>query len=230
MRVTSVSRMLSVATRFTHCPPQDSTCICVSSNTTQCNVLAQSLVSLIPTVNDQFNVSFTPAVVADAMSSSRVSALSSDCAAQAQVVDVSPALDSQTVPNRTAWAQSTLLWSFVLSQNTSSVGSLRDFVTKADWGSLPGDGPVTGQSSKFSTTQLGYVFDFAAQTISEPLVSFISDGQPSSSQLSEVSSIAHTSLDRMYTFASGTCLNLFLLVLLTLPSDSIVYNSVNGYG
>jgi len=91
-----------------------------------------------------------------------------------------------------------------LSQNTSSVGRLRDFVTKADWRSLTGDGPVNGQSSKFSTTQLGYVFDFAAQTISEPLVSFISDGQPSNSQLSEVSSVAHTSLDRMYTFASAS--------------------------
>ncbi|KAI9460983.1 hypothetical protein BJY52DRAFT_243011 [Lactarius psammicola] len=182
----------------------DSTCVCVSSNTTQCNVLAQSLVTLIPIVNDQFNANFTPAVVANAMSSSRASALSSDCAAQARVVDVSPALDSQTVPNRTAWAQSTLLWSFVLSQNTSSVGTLRGFITKADWRSLPGDGPVTGQSSKFSTTQLGHVFDFAAQTISEPPVSFISDGQPSSSQLAEVSNTARTSLDRMYAFASAS--------------------------
>ena len=140
------------------------------------------------------------------MSSSQDSALSSDCAAQAQVVDVSPALNPQAVPNRTEWAQSALLWSFVLSQNTSSVGSLRGFITKADWGSLPGDGPVYGNSSTFSTTQLGYVFDFAAQTISEPPVSFISDGQPSSSQLAEVNSIALSSLDRMYTFASGTYL------------------------
>lgn len=140
------------------------------------------------------------------MYSSQVSALSGDCAAQARLVDVSPALDPQTVPNRTAWAQSTLLWSLVLSQNTSSVGSLRDFVTKADWGSIPVDGPVADQPKIFSTTQLGYMFDFAAQTISEPPVSFISDGQPSSSQLSEVSGIAHASLDRMYTFASGTYL------------------------
>jgi hypothetical protein len=224
-----------VATRFAHCPPQDSTCVCVSSNTTQCKVLAQSLVSLIPIVNDQFNANFTLAVVANAMSSSQAPALSSDCAAQAQLVDVSPALNPQTVPNRTTWAQSTLLWSFVLSQNTSSVQILRSFVAKANWKSLPGDGPVTGQSSKFSTTQLGYVFDFAAQTISEPPVSFISDGQPSSSQLAEVSSIAGTSLDRMYTFASGTylidaCKNLCLMVLPTIPSDSIIYNSVNGYG
>ncbi|KAH9064324.1 hypothetical protein EDB87DRAFT_1402000 [Lactarius vividus] len=179
----------------------DSTCVCVS---TQCNVLAQSLVNLIPFVNDQFHANLTPAVVANAMSSSRASALSSDCAAQARVIDVSPALDSQTVPNRTAWAQSTLLWSFVLSQNTSSVGRLRDFITEADWKSLPGDGAVTGQSSKFSTTQLGYVFDFATQTISEPAVSFIPDGQPSSSQLAEMSNIARTTLDRMYTFASAS--------------------------
>ncbi|KAI9445303.1 hypothetical protein H4582DRAFT_907061 [Lactarius indigo] len=179
----------------------DSTCVCVS---TQCDVLAQSLVNLIPIVNDQFHANFTPAVVANAMSSSRASALSSDCAAQARVIDVSPTLDSQTFPNRTAWAQSALLWSFVLSQNTSSVRRLRDFITKADWKSLTGDGAVAGQSSKFSTTQLGYVFDFAAQSISEPIVSFIPDGQPSSSQLAEMSNTARTTLDRMYTFASAS--------------------------
>ncbi|KAI0307711.1 hypothetical protein B0F90DRAFT_1676445 [Multifurca ochricompacta] len=182
----------------------DSTCVCISSDTSQCNPLAQSLINLIPVVNGQFNVNFTPAAVANAMSSSQSLALSSDCAAQARVVDVSPALDSQSVPNRTEWAQSALLWSFVLSQNTSSVGKLRDFITTANWKHLSGDGPVTGESSGFSTTQLGYTFDFAAQTISEPGISFISDGQPSRSQLAEVSSTARTTLDRMYTFASAS--------------------------
>jgi hypothetical protein len=137
------------------------------------------------------------------MSSSSASALSDDCAAQARVVDVSPALDSQTVPNRAEWAQGALLWSFVLSQNTSSVGQLRNFISKVHWKSLPGDSPVTGLSSKFSTTQLGYVFDFAAQTISEPSVSFVTDGQPSNAQLAEVDSTAHAALDRMHSFASG---------------------------
>lgn len=182
----------------------DSTCVCTSS-AGQCNPLAQSLVSLIPTVNTQFNANFTPETVADAMSTSGVSALSYDCAAQAQVVDVSPALDSQSMPNRTGWAQSALLWTFVLSQNTSSVGQLRNFVSKAHWKSLTGDGPVTGSSSEFSTTQLGHTFDFAAQTISEPSVSFVTDGQPSNAQLAEVDYTAHAALDRMYSFASGAC-------------------------
>ncbi|KAH9984660.1 hypothetical protein BJV74DRAFT_776148 [Russula compacta] len=182
----------------------DSTCVCTSAkNTSQCEPLAQGLVSLIPIVNDRFNANFTPAFVVNAMSSSGASGLSNDCAAQARVVDVSPALDSQSVPNRTEWAQGALLWSFVLSQNTSSVGKLRDFISNADWSSLPGDSPVTGLS-KFSTTELGYTFDFAAQTVSEPSVSFITDGQPSNTQLAEVSSTARTALDRMYTFASAS--------------------------
>lgn len=184
--------------------PVDSTCICTSS-ASQCNPVAQSLVSLIPIVNNYFDANFSSETVADAMSSSGDSALSDDCAAQARVVDVSPALDSQRVPNRTEWAQSALLWSFVLSQNTSSVGQLRSFISKADWKSLPGDGPVAGHSSKFSTTQLGYVFDFADQTVSEPNVSFVTDGQPSNAQLAEVDSTAHAALDRMYSFASGAC-------------------------
>ncbi len=182
----------------------DSTCVCTSSNTSQCNPLAQSLVSLIPFVNDQFDSKITPATVVNALSSSGVSALSSDCAAQARVVDVSPALDSQIVPNRTEWAQAALLWSFVLSQNASSVGNLRDFISKTHWSGLPRDGPVTGFSSKFSMTELGFIFDFAAQTISEPSVSFVTDGQPSSAQLAEVGSTALAALDRMYSFASGT--------------------------
>ncbi len=161
--------------------------------------------SLIPIVNRQLNANFTPEIVADAISSSGASALVNDCAAQARVVDVSPALDSQTVPNRTEWAQAVLLWSFVLSQNTSSTGQLRNFISKAGWKSLPGDGPVAGFSSKFSTTQLGYNFDFAAQTLSEPNVSFVTDGQPSDAQLAEVDYTAHAALDRMYSFASGAC-------------------------
>lgn len=139
------------------------------------------------------------------MSTSGVSALSDDCAAQARLVDVSPALDSQSMPNRTTWAQGALLWTFVLSQNTSSVGQLRSFISKAHWKSLTGDGPATGFSSEFSTTQLGYTFDFAAQTISEPSVSFVTDGQPSNAQLAEVDYTAHAALDRMYSFASGAC-------------------------
>jgi len=182
----------------------DSTCVCTSSNTSQCNPLAQSLIDLVPIVNDQFSANFTPAAVANAMSSSGVSTSSDGCAAQARVVDVSPALDPQSVPNRTQWAQGALLWTVVLSQNTSAVGKLRDFVAKAKWGSLSGDGPIAGQSSKFSTTQLGYTFDFAAQTVSEPSVSFISDGEPSSGQLAQVDNTALAALDRMYTFASAS--------------------------
>jgi hypothetical protein len=139
------------------------------------------------------------------MSSSGASALSNDCAAQARLIDVSPALDPQRVPNRTEWAEGALLWSFVSSQNTSSVGKLRDFISKARWNSLPGDSPISGLSPKFSTIELGYTFDFAAQTISEPSVSFITDGQSSNAQLAEVGSTARATLDRMYTFASGTC-------------------------
>ncbi|KAI0271388.1 hypothetical protein BC834DRAFT_818152 [Gloeopeniophorella convolvens] len=180
----------------------DSTCVCTST-AGQCNPLAQSLITLIPIVNGQFGANFTPAGVANAMFSSQDSALGDDCAAQARMVDVSPALDSQRAPNRTEWAQSALLWTFVQSQNTTSVGKLRDFVSKAKWTSLSGDGPVTGHS-EFSTTQLGYTFDFAAQTTTEPNVSFVTDGQPSNSQLAEVSSTARGALDRMYAFASAS--------------------------
>ena len=55
----------------------------------------------------------------------------------------------------------------------------------------------------FSHTTSGYTFDFAAQTISPPNITFQEAAQPSSNQLAEVSAIAETALDRIYSYAQG---------------------------
>ncbi|KAA1467926.1 hypothetical protein DENSPDRAFT_833101 [Dentipellis sp. KUC8613] len=183
----------------------DGTCVCASSSSGQCNHLAQSLVELTPTANKLLGVNMTPDVVAAAMFAVQGTPVNGNCAAQAKVVDVAPGLDPQTMPNRTQWAQSALLWSFVQSQDPTAVGKLQEFVQKANWGSLSNtDGPENDQSSAFKTTSLGFNFDFASQTVSEPQVLFQNDGQPSSAQAAQVSDTARGALDRMYSFATAS--------------------------
>ncbi|KAI0321372.1 hypothetical protein OF83DRAFT_1168527 [Amylostereum chailletii] len=182
----------------------NATCVCTSSDSGQCNRLAQSLIDLIPTVNNAFNVNFTSSSVALAA----ISAFGTndpDCSAQARVIDVAPALDPQIVPNRTSWAQSALLWSFVLSEDASSVQKIQNFVRKADWDRVKGvDGPIYSQASRFATVALGFRFDFAEQTISAPTVSFVHDGQAGSDQISQVSNASTNALNSLYTQASAS--------------------------
>lgn len=131
------------------------------------------------------------------------SVVHNDCSQQALVLDVSPALGSST-PNRTAWAQAALMWSMVLSQSETDVGKLRDFVRGADWSSIDNvDGAIISKGTKYQTVQLGFDFDFAAQTITEPGVKFSDDGEPSSDQLAKTDSTTQAALDKVYTAASG---------------------------
>lgn len=165
-------------------------------------------------MNTLFDVNYTTNSVAAVMFTAFGSPVNSDCRQQAIIVDVAPGLSSSTYPNRTTWAQAALLWSFVRSQNTSEVAKLQDFVQGADWSSLSsGDGPVS-TSSTFETTVLGYTFDFAAQTVTPPETTFEVDGQPSSSQISQVSDVGESVLDRMYAFAHGESFSYLLFLLL----------------
>lgn len=128
----------------------------------------------------------------------------SNCASQANVVDVAPALDANAFYNRTTWAQSALLWNFVLSENMTATQELQEFVLQADWGSLgTSDGPVPDSSSQFATEVSGFRFDFASQTVAAPPAKFSDVGQPSTPQLGQLNDVAEAALDRMSTFALG---------------------------
>lgn len=121
----------------------DATCVCTSTTAGQCNQLAQSLVDLVPSLNTLFNATFTPATPSTAIW--KVQGTSSgNCAAQADLVDVSPALNSATSPNRTTWAQAALLWNVVMTEDLDGASGLQDFVLNAGWTSLsPPDGRPT---------------------------------------------------------------------------------------
>ncbi|VDC01843.1 unnamed protein product [Peniophora sp. CBMAI 1063] len=181
----------------------DATCVCTSSSSSSCNAVAASLVNLLPTVNDIFAANMTSSDVSTSMTAAFGSVAHNDCSQQALVLDVSPVLGSST-PNRTAWAQAALMWSMVLSQSDSDVGTLRDFVRDADWSAIENvDGPITSKGATYQTTQLGFAFDFAAQTVSEPGTTFSDDGEPSSEQLAKTDSTTQAALDKVYTAAAA---------------------------
>jgi len=181
----------------------DATCVCLpQSGQGQCTPVAASLLNLVDMVNNNFQSNLTSADVE--LSVNSAFGRQTDCSAQADVIDVAPALDVGLVPNRTAWAQSALMWAFVQSASPSAVGKLQGFVRGADWASVQNiDGPIPSASSRFSTTMLGFTFDFAAQTITAPQVLFANDGQASSDQISRLKDTTEAALDRVYTAASG---------------------------
>lgn len=182
----------------------DATCVCTATTPGQCgNKLAQNLVNLIPTLNTLFTTDFTPVTLSKAIWLAQGDPGNS-CANQALLVDVAPGLDVNTFPNRTQWAQTALLWDLVESSNTADVSTLRKFATSAPWSNLgASDGPTPDPSSSFTTTVSGFQFNFAAQTVTAPSVTFADIGQPSSAQIAQVDATARGALDRMYTFAAG---------------------------
>jgi hypothetical protein len=97
-----------------------------------------------------------------------------------------------------------MLWNLVQSQNMSALLDMQKFVSDAPWSSLgETDGPVPNTSSKLSLLESGFIFDFAGQTVTQPSVSFVGDGAPTSAQIAQVGSTALSVLDRMYSFALG---------------------------
>lgn len=178
----------------------NSTCVCTLS--TRCDGLAKNIVDLIPQLNGAFSINMTANSVYNNIWLAQGSTTGSNCASQSLLVDVGKNLDQQTFPNRTHWAQTSLLWNVVQSQDLQASTELRTFVQNAPWQLLQAsDGPLSINSSKFTTTVSGFTFNFATQTISQPPVSFITQGQPTNAQVAQVGSVAGSTLDRMYSFA-----------------------------
>ncbi|KAI0788544.1 hypothetical protein C8Q75DRAFT_719680 [Abortiporus biennis] len=182
----------------------DATCVCTSSAAGQCNQLAQNLVDLIPTLNAAFNASFNPDSLGTSIWQAQGSPPGDSCAAQASLVDVAPTLDVTQSPSRVQWTQAALLWNLAQSQSLSDTSKLQKFVLAADWKSLSAmDGPTSEGGDNFATQVSGFIFDFAAQTVVAPSITFISDGQPSQEQVGKVNSATQVVLDRLYTTAQA---------------------------
>ncbi|KAJ7181764.1 hypothetical protein C8R43DRAFT_912144 [Mycena crocata] len=176
----------------------DATCVCTSPVASRCDGLAQNLVTLTPTMNRLFGTNYSVHEVFIWIWTVQGTVTAKNCAAQATLVDVGSSVALTNFPNRTEWAQAALLWDLQSLNNTG----LQEFVVNAPWETLTVDGPTTSPNpSLFSTGASGYQFDFAAQTIAVPSVSFVVDGAPTSSQAAQVPSTVP--LDRMYSFAAA---------------------------
>ncbi|KAF5375248.1 hypothetical protein D9758_000181 [Tetrapyrgos nigripes] len=183
----------------------DATCVCTS--TTGCQGIAQSIVDLIPTMNELFSTNHTNATVYNSLWFAVGSPSGDSCARQAILIDAGPALSSITHPNRTRWTQAALLWNTVQSQDADASQSLRDFIKSAPWSSIDSsDGPVDDHSLSFSTSASGFIFNFASQTVDPQSADFKESGQPVNEQISRVGDTALQALNRMYSFgyASST--------------------------
>ncbi|KAG9091673.1 hypothetical protein FS749_016363, partial [Ceratobasidium sp. UAMH 11750] len=183
----------------------DASCVCTSSLAGQCNPLANSVASLIDPVNRFFNPSpaFTPASVALSLWELQGSPLpGANCANQADLIDVGPALGDSGA-NRTEFARSALLWTLVMSMDVNGTARMQDFVQGLDFSLLDGPGAqsVAGQ---FRFGAAGYQVDFDALTVSQPVVSWIGAGKPSDEQVGLVSERLKAALDRVYTFAAAS--------------------------
>jgi hypothetical protein len=162
-------------------------------------------------------MNLTSASVSTAIWIAQGAPVENNCVPQALLVDVSAAINPWTSPNRTQWAQSALLWNLVQSQNLSSVQEMRTFILNAPWSRLAvADGAVPDNLNKFNISVSGFTFDFAAQTVSQPNITFISDGQPTNAQISQVGGTAQNALDRMYSYALG-------MIHILLSKDFLTY-------
>lgn len=179
----------------------NASCVCTSTSGT-CNGLAQSIIDLVPVLNDKFSSSYTNADVYTSLWYAQGTTGSKDCSEQALLVDTGKSLSAQTYPERVKWTRAALLWNIVQSQDVEAANSMRKFVQKLPWSDLGNDGPIDAQpSSTFTSTFAGYTYNFAKQEVSQPSTTFINQGQPLNAQIARVGQKAQAALDRMYSYA-----------------------------
>lgn len=160
-------------------------------------------------MNRLFNPSpaFTPASVALSIWELQGSPLQgANCANQADLIDVGPALtytERGTVSaNRTEFARSALLWTLVMSMDTNGTARMQDFIQGLDFDLL--DGPTSATvAGEFLFGAAGYQVDFGKLTVSQPAVTWVGAGRPDDAQVGLVSGDLRSALDRVYTFAAG---------------------------
>ena len=181
--------------------PSDATCVCTSTDADQCNGLAGGIIDLVPYLNDQFMVNFTDGDVYISFWQAQGTPSGSNCAEQALLIDVAPALSSVNTPNLTQWARTAILWNLVESQDLAASQMLRTFVVQAPWDTVTLND--SAQQDAFRTNVSGYTFDFAAQSVMAPAHSFSAVAQPPTEQNSRVNPPTRTALDYMYGYAVG---------------------------
>ncbi|KAG2023381.1 hypothetical protein CC2G_001042 [Coprinopsis cinerea AmutBmut pab1-1] len=181
----------------------NSTCVCTADDS-RCNPLARNLIDLIPSVNEAFSSNLTAHDIYTSLWYSQGRTRSNDCSPQALLVDSGKRLKEELYPTRTQWVRAALLWNVVQAQDLQSSEDMLKFVQSAPWDSLPGDAPTNVKEESFTASFSGFIYNFAAQTVTPISATFASQGQPTREQIARVGSTAQSTLDRMYTFAQAS--------------------------
>ena len=163
--------------------------------------MAQSLIELIPTANAVFELNLTSNSLALQLSDLQGQPVGG-CAAQAVLVDVSPALDQTTSPRRTEWARTAILYNLLRTYDLSGTEALRSSIAESDCGSLP-DVPIDTSPDNLTFAASGFEVDVAAMTFSVKSMSWVNISAADATQVQRVGLFAGHALDRMYSYASG---------------------------
>ncbi|CAG7847689.1 SubName: Full=Uncharacterized protein {ECO:0000313/EMBL:CCA67843.1} [Serendipita indica DSM 11827] len=205
----------------------NATCVCTSKVAGRCSPVAQGLLDLLPSVNQLFNINATEDNLALTLWDLQGQPASS-CASQAVLVDVAPALNQTTSPNRTEWARAAILYNLLQTVDLDSTARLRKSVSQADFSKLPGnDGPVTGDSLRIVFESSGFMFDFASMSFLPGAVEWKEDSGVNQTQAGRVGFVADRALDRMYSFSSAssvqrsTALARYWAAVLQLPESDL---------
>lgn len=156
-------------------------------------------------MNTHFSVDFTASNVSLALWDQLGDPLN-DCSKQALLIDVAPSLAVSLSPNRTEFARSAILYSFMETQSLNTTEQMRSFVANADFANLTGqDGPVDDDRKAVGLTfgVDGFIYNFAGMTFRPPPISWNANSQALGEQIDRVGSVADSVLDRMYSFSTG---------------------------
>ncbi|KAG7099311.1 hypothetical protein E1B28_001169 [Marasmius oreades] len=180
----------------------NATCVCIPSTAGSCNALASAVIDAIPLMNDAFSTNYTLSSTYNSLWLAHAATSSSDCGSQALLIDAAPGLKFVDSPNRTQWARSALLWTVLQTQDVQVVQNMQKALQNAPWSSVgSSDGVVEDKKNAFSTSASGFTFNFASQTVTQPSVTFVNNGQPSNAQIGRVGGASLDALNRMYSYA-----------------------------
>ncbi|PVG04607.1 hypothetical protein CPB86DRAFT_803401 [Serendipita vermifera] len=205
----------------------NSTCVCTSSTAGRCDPVAQALLDLVPLTNSQFGMNITKSSLALALWDIQGQP-TDNCASQAVLVDVAPALNRTTSPTRTDWARSAILYNLLRSYDLSTSEAFRKSISSADLTSLQGsDQPVTSDATAIQFQASGFVYDLAAMNFAPTSVDWKENSGVSQEQAGRVNVVVDRVLDRMYSFATAssiqrsTALNHYWTDVLGLPESNL---------
>jgi hypothetical protein len=165
------------------------------------------LVALLPQLSSSFGLKVTTDELATLLTSVGLPVVNNDCGKQAILIDVGTTLVTAESQASVSWAQTSILWQLVRSEDATSAFRLRDVINSADWAQagVRAAGAAVVMEPRAQNRQVefeGWLFDFDIQTVHPKNVSWLAEADPTPFQVSLAQESSNT-LDCLYSFAKG---------------------------